>query len=146
VDGTFYVGWRQYNEYLLNVGLDLNNRPPSVMFYNFQGQWEASEAPGVIMCRPFLYREPTYIGNLGEETATLHIYPNPAHDRIYISWPRTLNTDEVWLELFDASGRTVAFFPTRSDSYDISSLQPGIYYIRALAGQTIFRSKLVINP
>ncbi len=27
VSGTFYVGWRQYNQYLLNVGLDKNNRP-----------------------------------------------------------------------------------------------------------------------
>ena len=30
VDGTFYVGWRQYQTYLLNVGLDMNTRlsPP----------------------------------------------------------------------------------------------------------------------
>ena len=47
VDGTFYVGWRQYNQYLLNVGLDLNNRPvPPVLFYNYQGDWEESSAPG----------------------------------------------------------------------------------------------------
>jgi hypothetical protein len=146
VDGTFYVGWRQYNEYLLNVGLDLNNRPSSVMFYNFQGQWESSEAPGVIMCRPFLYREPTHIGNPGEEASILHIYPNPARDRIYVIWPEPMNTDEVRLEMFDASGRMVVLFRTRSDSYDVSALLPGIYYIRALAGQTIYRSKLVINP
>jgi hypothetical protein len=146
VDGTFYVGWRQYNEYLLNVGLDLNNRPSSVMFYNFQGQWESSEAPGVIMCRPFLYREPTHIGNPDEEASILHIYPNPTRDRIHVIWPGPMNSDEVRLELFDASGRTVALFRTRSDSYDLSSLQPGIYFIRALAGQTIYRSKVMINP
>ncbi|HER09273.1 MAG TPA: hypothetical protein ENO20_10225, partial [Bacteroides sp.] len=27
VNGKFFVGWKQYNEYMLNVGLDLNNRP-----------------------------------------------------------------------------------------------------------------------
>ena len=88
VSGTFYVGWRQYNQYLLNVGLDKNNRPsPHVMFYNYQGLWEESNAPGVILLRPFLYDETTGISEPDISSQLLHIYPNPATDHLFISLP-----------------------------------------------------------
>ena len=146
VNGTFFVGWRQYNQYLLNIGLDLNNRPSSVMYYNFQGQWESSEAPGVIMMRPFLYHEPTSSHQVMDETPTLLIYPNPASDRIHIKWPPSPGFEERKLEIFDASGRLLVSSIEITEHYDISSLPPGIYYIRAMAGQTTYRNKLVINP
>ena len=146
VNGTFFVGWRQYNQYLLNIGLDFNNRPSSVMFYNFQGQWEPSEAPGVIMMRPYLYHEPTSSFNVPDEARTLLIYPNPARDRIHIKWPLSGGNQERKLEIFDASGRLVMSSVEITESYDVSSLQPGIYYIRAMAGETTYSNKLVINP
>jgi hypothetical protein len=145
VDGPFYVGWIQYNEYLLNVGLDLNNRPPSVMFYNIQGQWESSEAPGMVMMRPFMYREPTSAAHPAENVAQLIIYPNPASDRIHIRWPGRNSLEERKVEIMDAAGRMVFSSLARTDSYDISSLQQGIYYIRAMEGRTVYRSKLVVN-
>jgi hypothetical protein len=145
VDGPFYVGWIQYNEYLLNVGLDLNNRPPSVMFYNIQGQWVNSEAPGVVMMRPFMYHEPTSAEDHAESVQHLIVYPNPASDRIHVRWPGTNSLEERKLEIMDAAGRMVFSSRAHADSYDISSLQPGIYYIRAMAGRTVCRSKLVVN-
>jgi len=146
VDGTFYVGWMQYNEFLLNVGLDLNNRPPSVMFYNIKGQWENSEAPGVVMMRPFIYREPTSAENYSEGTENLIIYPNPASERIHIVWPGNGGPDDRRVDIMDTSGRRVFSSVDPADSYDISSLKPGIYFIRAMQGRTIYRSKLVVNP
>jgi hypothetical protein len=146
VDGTFFIGWRQYNQYLLNIGLDLNNRPSSVMFYNFQGMWESSGAPGVIMLRPFLYREPTSVEDRWEESGSLLIYPNPARERINIQWPRSLQNETRRLEIFDAAGRLVMSSGNISESYDVSALPPGVYYIRAFAGHAVYRNKLVINP
>jgi len=146
VDGNFFVGWRQYNQYLLNIGLDLNNRPPSVMFYNFQGQWESSEAPGVIMLRPFLYREPTSADDPSEVSGTLLIYPNPASEWIHIQWPPDHLETGRRLEIFDSAGRLVMSSAEFTESYNVSFLHPGIYYVRAAAGQTVYRTKLVINP
>ncbi len=146
VKGKYYVGWRQYNQYLLNVGLDFNNRPASVLFYNIQGLWENSEAPGVIMLRPFIYREPTSSENTPEEPENLIVYPNPAGDHFRIIWPGEISADKQRLEIFDGSGRLVFSSGTSRNTYDISFLQPGIYYIRALKGRNIYQTKLVVNP
>jgi len=154
VDGPFYVGWRQYNEFLLNVGLDLNNKPsPSVMFYNIEGTWQSSSAPGVILFRPFIYNETTSAKGKLSGTPTMHIYPNPASDHLYFDLPPTVEGNKVQgegskiqLEIFDASGRLVLHSSTLTHSVDISSIPAGIYYVRALVGRNAFQSKLLINP
>ncbi len=145
VDGIFYVGWLQYNQYLLNVGLDLNNRvASSVMFYNIQGGWEQSQAPGVMMFRPFLYDESTGM-EPPSEPLTLHFYPNPAGERIYFSWPPEISPDRLTIEIYDAAGRSVAAAHPGNESMDVSSLAPGLYFLSAHTGQKTFRSKLVIS-
>jgi len=147
VDGTFYVGWRQYNEFLLNVGLDLNNKPvPPVMYYNLQGEWTPSAAPGILMFRPFLYDETTDLERNSYQTHSLFIYPNPARNLVYFDLPDDSAESEVELEIFDVSGRLVQHTVSYSQSVDVSSLPTGIYYIRALAGMKTYHSKLLINP
>lgn len=147
VNGIFYIGWRQYNEFLLNVGLDLNNKPvPSVMFYNFQGFWQSSEAPGVILFRPFLYDETTGFPGHTEEPVSLHLYPNPASGVVYFDLPTAAEGGITRLELFDASGRLMRSTITRSNNLDISGCPQGIYYLRAMAGGRVYHSKLLIDP
>lgn len=146
VDGPFYVGWLQYNQYLLNVGLDRNSRPAStVMFYNIQGEWEPSQAPGVIMFRPFLYDETTAVKDLRKASLPLDIYPNPASERIFFNWPSGTVADQVSVELYDAAGKAVAGTHTGDESMDVSALAPGIYYLRATTQEHTFHSKLVIS-
>jgi hypothetical protein len=146
VNETFYVGWRQYNEYMLNVGLDLNNRPsPHVMFYNYQGNWEYSEAPGVMLFRPFLHdllttEEPRTSGN-----QLLHVYPNPAADRVTIKVPAEAQDREILLDVFDAAGRMVDHGVMQNGQLDVSRIPAGIYYLRMYAGGSIYHAKLLIN-
>ncbi len=147
VDGPFFVGWRQYNQYILNAGLDLNNIPANpVMYYNIQGSWQVSDAPGVIMFRPFLYDESTGFESSTETYTTLQIYPNPARDLVYFNIPEAHKATELQIEIIDASGRLIRQIVTSSNSLDISDLSQGIYYIRAISGSIIYHSKLLINP
>ncbi len=147
VEGHFYVGWRQFNEYILNIGLDLNNRPtPSVMFYNLQGTWQSSAAPGVMMFRPYLYDETTSLPGELSATFSMHIYPNPAKNLVYFELPPDTNGHQAQIEIFDATGRLVDKSIVRSNSLDISSLQGGAYYIRAIVDSKIYQSKLIITP
>lgn len=147
VNGRFYVGWRQFNEYILNIGLDLNNKPtPAVMFYNLQGIWQSSSAPGIIMCRPFLFDNSTGLNGPKEETAFMQIYPNPATDLIYFEIPAFAEEDKIQIEIYDASGRLVNLSKPQTNSLDISSYPTGIYFIKALVGQRVYHSKLLINP
>ncbi len=146
VNGPFFVGWRQEKEYILNVGLDLNNKPdPHVMYYNM-GEWQSSIAPGVIMFRPFLYDETTGVNNSHSETRLLQIYPNPASDRIWFRMPPSSVGEEILVHIYDTSGRLVHHSVVRSNQLDLSGFSPGIYYIRALIGAQSYYSKLLINP
>jgi hypothetical protein len=147
VDGPFYVGWRQYNQYILNAGLDLNSIPANpVMYYNIQGIWQASEAPGVMMFRPFLYDESTGVENSKKGYTTFEIYPNPAKDLIYFNLPENLGVTDLKIEIMDASGRLIRNVRIHSTSLDISDLHQGIYYLRVVSGSIIYYSKLLINP
>lgn len=146
VSGPFFIGWRQDKEYILNVGLDLNTRPnPHVMYFNI-GSWESSTAPGVMMFRPFLYDETTGLPNKHFETGALHIYPNPAADRIWFKLPEDNEGEEILVRIYDASGRQVHDSVLRSRTLDLSGFTPGMYFIRAQAGTRSYFSKLLINP
>ena len=50
--GTFYVGWEQITNDLLNIGLDKNSISNQYMFYNVGGGWVNSQFPGSWMIRP----------------------------------------------------------------------------------------------
>ncbi|MEN8202920.1 MAG: T9SS type A sorting domain-containing protein [Bacteroidota bacterium] len=147
VDGTFYVGWRQYNEYMLSVGLDKNSRPSvPAMYYNIGGSWQVSEAPGVMMFRPYIYDETAGIENATRVYTPMQIYPNPATDRIYFQLPPGSEGRGLRIEILDASGRMIRQLISHSHSMDISELGQGLYYIRAVSGSIIYHSKLVVNP
>ncbi|MEN8156236.1 MAG: T9SS type A sorting domain-containing protein [Bacteroidota bacterium] len=146
VDGTFYVGWKQYNEFMLNVGMDMNNIPePHVMYYNYQGTWEVSGAPGVILLRPFLYDETMGVPSRANQVSSLLCYPNPASDRVQITIPGSRETDEAMVELYDVSGRLVEQCLLRGGSMDVSGYPEGIYFLRMRTDQGTGHGKLLIN-
>lgn len=144
VDGAFYVGWRQYNQYMLHVGLDVNNRPsPHVIFYNYQGIWEESNAPGVLLLRPFIYDETVGVKDPVKAPEMLHIYPNPASEQIYISLPSSdLNFRAL---LYDASGRLSLQQEIQDGQLNVSELPEGIYFLKVYSTGKVFHSKVLIN-
>ncbi len=146
VEGTFYVGWKQYNEYMLNVGFDKNNWPtPHVLFYNYQGKWELSNKPGVILLRPFLYDETTAISEPGMSSGSLRVYPNPASDHLFIKLPGGSFEPDMLVDLYDASGRLVQQKVIGKGSLDVSELPTGIYFLRLKSGKGLHYAKVLIN-
>jgi len=147
VDGDFYVGWNQYNQYLLNVGLDLNSQTSSsVLFYNYQGTWEDTKYPGVILLRPFLYDETVGTKDLEAGSATLQTYPNPATDRVYIKLPGNEESGDVRVDIFDASGRLVRQSLIRSgEQLDVSKLSGGLYFLKIRYKKELHHAKVLVN-
>ena len=147
VDGPFFIGLRQYNQYMLNIGLDLNNRSsPAVMYYNLQGDWRPTDRKGIMLFRPFLYDASTGVENSTKAFANLQIYPNPAKDLVYFKIPEEDAGTDPRIDIVDASGRLIRQVVTGSNSLDISDLNPGIYYIRVVSGSDIYHAKVLINP
>ncbi len=145
VSGPFFVGWSQDKEFILNVGLDKNLRPdPHVMYFNM-GSWESSTAPGVIMFRPFLYDGSTGVNDRYPESQELHLYPNPASDRVWLGLPEATEGHELELRIYDSSGRQIHHSRKRSRSLDLSGFIPGMYFLRVEAGQQSYFTKLLIN-
>ncbi len=146
VNGPFHVGWRQYKPYTLNMGLDKNSDPESpVMFYNM-GTWISSEAPGMVLFRPYLYEPSTGINQpLASDLKALKLYPNPASEQIWIEVPSGLEGQEIPVYIFDTSGRQLHQSKLRTNNLDVSGYAPGLYYIRAIIEGEAYYSKLLIN-
>lgn len=144
VNGPFHVGWRQYKPYTLNMGLDLNNNPDSpVMFYNI-GSWVSSEAPGMVLFRPYLYESTTGIDH-PSAPEHLNFYPNPASERIWFELPSGSEGKDIPVNVYDTSGRQLYNGVLRSNSLDVSEYASGLYYIRVLIEGKAHYSKVLIN-
>jgi len=140
VEGVIYVGWRQVNEYLLNVGLDINSKPADpVLYYSIGDGWKPSNAPGIIMLRPYLYSESD--GILQRSPGSINIFPNPAFNTVRFE----IGYDEKYVEIFDLGGRLVINRTVTGNEINVSDLDEGIYIIRLKTSNEIFTAKLLIS-
>ena len=146
VSGPFFVGWRQDKAFLLNVGLDRNRRPdPHVMYFNM-GSWEESQAPGVILFRPFLWDGITGVEEGSASTREFEVYPNPASDRVWLNLPDEILGQESMLRVYDSSGRQMHHSRLNARNLDLAGYQPGIYFLHVQSGNQSYVSKLMIKP
>jgi hypothetical protein len=145
VNGTFYVGWRQYKPYTLNMGLDLNNTASQPMFFNM-GSWLSSDAPGMVLFRPYLYDPSTGINPASEhEIKILNFYPNPASEQIWLQLPPGSEEEDIQVYIYDASGRQLHQEVLRSKVLNVSGYASGLYFVRATITGESYYSKILIK-
>jgi hypothetical protein len=63
----------------------------------------------------------------------LEIYPNPAHDNLIISAQQNVSA----IRVIDMLGKTVITRDTENEKFitlDVSSLPPGVYFVKVNAG------------
>ena len=134
IQGTFYIGFTQTVERLLNVGLDMNQSNKPRIFNNLNnGQWQTTVIiPGTPMMRP-VFRQNALV-QIAELHATSMItaYPNPADDYVRISLEKTyLNSQFNKLEIIDISGRIIRTInPDREVVINTTDMDNGLYFIR----------------
>jgi hypothetical protein len=75
----------------------------------------------------------------------LHIYPNPNKGNFTISLPE--NQENITVEVFSIGGKSI--YKQKFDSSDINinlgNYTKGIYFVKVIAGNTIYNSKLIIE-
>jgi len=131
VNGIFYIGWRQRSETFLNAGIDLNTPHGGKQYYWINGNWNLSQVSGTLMIRPVL--GPflnTAINDRHFRGGTLHFWPNPAGDHIFIDAGDLQDAESMSITIFDLHGRKMISVPYR-EQIDISSLREGLYIIMA---------------
>lgn len=80
---------------------------------------------------------------------TLDLYPNPAKDRLILSW-QALPAKEMSIELFDLQGRILVQETIRptggSWPLELSSVSPGSYVLKCVSGEEQCIHRIQVNP
>jgi len=161
VDSTFYIGFEQDENDILNLGQDVNNLEPSdngipgdmqhifahdKIFYNTNGVWTESILAGAVMIRPIVgdrILEPTSITTLTK--TNFLVYPNPTTGLLNISVDGM--DDNYQVKIYDMTGKELMNIEGTNTPIDVSNFAAGMYLIKLtdLQNKTIAHSKFVKN-
>jgi len=132
LEDTFYIGWRQTTNEVLNVGYDLSSRPGNNLFYNTDGQWRPSMYEGALMIRPVIGRKPdTHVSPVKEPLA-VKLYPNPVRGNylhVKIRCNQNPDTGDIYFQIYDITGRLI-MNDQLQQTIPVKSLSNGIYIVR----------------
>ena len=138
VSGTFFVGFTQFTNDFLQVGLDKSNDFSGRIFYNVGGGWvQNKEVSGSLLIRPHVSLTGKAGGSIDTSTS-LRIYPNPTVNEVQVEGEFSS------LQVLDSFGREV--FPARVPSakgeiLNFEDQHPGLYliYVQGKSGPQSYR-------
>ncbi|MFN5337419.1 MAG: T9SS type A sorting domain-containing protein [Bacteroidota bacterium] len=138
ITGTFYVGYTQFTNDFLQVGLDKSNDRGDRIYYNVGGGWQQNkEIKGALLIRPHISKTGKASGEVIPEN-TLRIYPNPVVQEVMVEGKFTK------LQVMDAFGREV-ILPRSSqangEKLNFTGQLPGLYflYVQGESGTSTYR-------
>ncbi|MEB2780658.1 T9SS type A sorting domain-containing protein [Algoriphagus sp. C2-6-M1] len=126
VDGDFYIGFTQFTNDFIHVGLDKVNDSGDKLFYNVVGAWaQNTEVHGSLMIRPHISMvAPFNVAAAPEQS--IRIYPNPVETLLYLEG----RFSEA--SVFDSFGREFFLERQLSSKGEIVNFigqRPGLYVI-----------------
>jgi hypothetical protein len=133
IDGPFFIGFKQFTNDFIYVGLDKTFDNGSEIFFNVAGSWQQNDiVEGSLMIRVHLSEDP-----LGEEQeekeSTIRIYPNPVTDWLNIEG----EIDDY--NILDNFGRRLELpeenLYKTGKMINFAGLQKGIYLIQIIQGE-----------
>ena len=126
VDGDFYIGYTQFTNDFIHVGLDKVNDTGDKLYYNVVGAWaQNDEVRGSMMIRPHISLEAPY-EEIAAPEGNIRIYPNPVET--------LLNLEGKFTEarVYDSFGREIFLDRQLSSKGEIVNFigqRPGIYLL-----------------
>ena len=126
---TFYIGFTQFSNDFIHIGLDKSNDTAEEVFFNVTGTWQQNEeVRGSLMMRPHLsLTAPAPPANDGATTEII-VYPNPVLERLFVEG----QIDDI--KVFDAYGRQIKV-PVesfeRGKILNFTGREKGVYVVRA---------------
>ncbi len=139
---SFYVGWEQTTNDLLNIGLDKNIEANNYMLYNTGNGWNNSLYLGSWMIRPLLSMNdiPSSVVNIETE---FRVYPNPASSELFVEYldPNTI------ISIYSLRGVLVGSFLANSKvtKINIEDLSSGLYFVEVLNDNIKIYQKFIIR-
>lgn len=126
VNGDFYIGFTQFTNDFIHVGLDKVNDSGDKLFYNVVGAWaQNEEVHGSLMIRPHVSMTAPFEETPAAE-GSIRIYPNPVET--------LLNLEGRFSEarIFDSFGREIFLERQLSSKGEIVNFigqRPGVYVL-----------------
>ncbi|MCH6200481.1 T9SS type A sorting domain-containing protein [Aquiflexum sp. LQ15W] len=142
INGTFYIGFTQFTNDFLYVGLDKTYDNGSEIFFNATGSWVQNETvEGSLMMRAHLLETPPF-ENESEATIPLKIYPNPVLGLLVIEG----KIDAI--NIYDPMGRNIILPITDNEkgkSVNFEGMQRGIYVIKTTINKDQKSFRIVVK-
>jgi len=139
VNDTIYIGYKQFYDEFIPIGLDKNNNNSDKIFFNTNGSWEQNNLiNGSLMIRPKFSKVKDFITkteNLIYED--LKIYPNPSHKKL------KLNYYVDHFSIYDLNGKKLIFKNQKTNEINIKNLDPGVYIILLKYRNRIFKKRVI---
>ena len=132
LNGTFYIGFTQFTNDFLYVGLDKTYDNGGEIFFNATGSWVQNETvEGSLMMRAHLLENPPFESE-SEASLTLKVFPNPVLDILFIEGQvGTVN-------IYDPMGRNINLPISENEngkSVNFEGMQRGIYFLKTTIGE-----------
>lgn len=142
VNGPFYVGFAQFTDEFIFVGLDKTNDFGSKIFYNVSGAWaQNEEVKGSLMMRPHVSIAAPFVESEIPD-ATLRIYPNPVADYL------TVEGVVKDIRIFDSFGREIFLareLTSKGEIITFRGQRPGIYVLNVIRESGIESFRILVN-
>jgi hypothetical protein len=145
INGTFFVGVKQFDQDPLNIGFDANTITNSKLYYANDGiEWNKSLTKGALMMRPIFSSNINKHVGLKEvekvDSKTIEIYPNPTHEFITIVSRYSDFTGGV---ILDVHGKILLQVSSNQLIVSLVDYPAGMYFFKdKITGQTYKISKL----
>lgn len=142
VSGDFYIGFAQFTNDFIYVGLDKVNDHGDQIFYNVVGAWvQNKEVKGSLMIRPHISLNAPF-EEVAIEPEAMSIYPNPVQTLLNVEG------DFSNIRIFDTFGREIFLEREQSKKGEIINFngqRSGIYVINAMTKEGIKSYRILVN-
>lgn len=133
IDSTFYIGFSQFTNDFVYVGLDKTYNNGQEIFFNVVGAWvQNSTVEGSLMMRPHLTLTAPVDNDDAEGSIPFKVFPNPVTERLHVE-----GQFETF-EIFDPMGRILSLPMEEYEKGKIINFtgqQKGIYLLKTLDSQ-----------
>lgn len=116
-----------------------------VLYKYFVITWDDAAACGSLS----FFNPPVSIGD-DPTTKPFRIFPNPAHDQLFVKIDPAQSSEVSTFEIVNLSGQKVMQREAKDldggiFTFEIGRLQPGVYFVRIRIGQRYYHEKIIIQ-
>jgi len=141
VKDTFYIGFRQFENSFLPVGLDKNTNTSDKIYYKVDNNWFQNDViSGSLMIRPVFWKSDYILTEVENKKLkkSISIFPNPSKGILNLS-------EKVdFLLVYSLDGKIVKR-AANTDRLNLQELKKGLYLIQVEDNNRIERHKLIKN-